>query len=186
MKECNQCKEIKELSEFYKKSNKDGYRSKCKDCIKFQSKAWKIKNHDKVLQWRNDNKEYSKTKLKEWRIKNYVYSERVLLSESEKKIRRKEYDKKYLEKYPEKRKARNSIQLIKVADGYHKHHWSYKKENWDDFFILKSSLHSKIHSYLIYNHKNLCYETKSGLLLDTRDKHNTFIKSIKSKTYGRG
>ena len=94
----DEIEEIKELSEFYKKSNKDGYRSKCKDCIKFQSKAWKIKNHDKVLQWRNDNKEYSKTKLKEWRIKNYVYSERVLLSESEKKIRRKEYDKKYLEK----------------------------------------------------------------------------------------
>ena len=58
-KECTKCKEIKDISNFYKNSKKDGYRSICKQCYNEKTKSYYVENKDTLTQYK-----------KEWREKN--------------------------------------------------------------------------------------------------------------------
>lgn len=63
MKTCNGCNQNLELSLFGKdKSNRDGLTHRCKSCRNPQSKAWRLKNPEKVkeinLKNKNSRKEY--------------------------------------------------------------------------------------------------------------------------------
>lgn len=182
MKECSQCKNLKELKYFYKKTNNldDGFRSKCKDCCKNRQKKYRGINKDRLNAYSKiyylNNKEKAREYQKKYRLLN---SEPFTpMTDEEKKLAKREHDKKYNSKYPEKRKARNAVQLIKVGYGYHKHHWSYKEEDWNDFIIMKQKNHIKLHKYLRYNAKYFCYESLDGCLLDTKEKHELYIESL--------
>lgn len=64
-KKCYKCKELKNLSEFYKdKSRSDGYRYECKSCIKERGRIYNLNNRDKLnsrlKKWRQNNPEKSK------------------------------------------------------------------------------------------------------------------------------
>ena len=53
-KECSKCNNIKPLDEFHKnKGSKDGYRSKCKLCVKEYTKDYNNKNKEKTQENKN-------------------------------------------------------------------------------------------------------------------------------------
>lgn len=57
MKTCNTCGEIKAITEFYTSKNaRDGYRSKCKVCVRIVHKEYKLAHPEKC---REDSKKYS-------------------------------------------------------------------------------------------------------------------------------
>ena len=63
MKKCSKCNEYKSIELFHKdKNSKDGYKTWCKDCRKLETKKYREKHKEKVLeakkQW------YIQTKLK--------------------------------------------------------------------------------------------------------------------------
>ena len=63
MKKCSKCNEYKSVELFHKdKNSKDGYKTWCKDCRRLETKKYREKHKEKVLeakkQW------YIQTKLK--------------------------------------------------------------------------------------------------------------------------
>lgn len=64
VKKCNRCKEEKDITCFYKDKNlKSGYKNHCKKChVNIGAyKRWKIKNKEKLAEWRS---QYRKTYFK--------------------------------------------------------------------------------------------------------------------------
>jgi len=91
MKECTRCREVKPVSEFYKKSRAfDGYQYACKICVTPYQTQYRIDNQERlteykkqyhiehvteiverVNQWRKNNPErFRKTRMK-WKEKNW-------------------------------------------------------------------------------------------------------------------
>ena len=95
MKECSKCKEVKELSEFYKRvrpNNKIEYNKKCKGCVKSERK-----------QYVKENKEKIKTQGKRYYWENLELSkERNKNNYQKNKEKNVEYARKYREENPEK------------------------------------------------------------------------------------
>lgn len=176
---CTEC--LKEKSnDFFYVNGRGGYRSKCKECIKKRQKKYRSNNRNSINEYQKKYYSVNREKYREYqreyyRLNNETYTP---LSEEEKKERKRLSDIKGWNKYPEKRKARSKVSLHKVKEGYHKHHWSYKEENWEDYFILKNSTHLSLHSYLHYDKEKMCYISKDGILLDTREKHEEYIKVL--------
>lgn len=88
----------------------------------------------------------------------------------------------YRTKHPEKYAAvLAAAKYIDIQPGYHRHHWSYQKENQLDVIILKHDFHLYLHRFLKYDKELFCYRIKStGELLDNREKHERFIDAIKT------
>jgi len=85
----------------------------------------------------------------------------------------------YKAKYPEKISARAACSGMPSISGYCYHHWSYDKCNWTDVFCIDNNFHYKIHRFMYYDQQSKSYRIKgSGDLLDSREKHEEFIKSI--------
>lgn len=56
MKECRECKEVKNFDEFYRhKISKDGYRNVCKVCSKKYSRYRDLKNPNYQIEWRKQS-----------------------------------------------------------------------------------------------------------------------------------
>lgn len=74
MKQCSKCKEVKELSEFYKLiSSSDGFQSWCKSCISEKDKHYYTKNKDQI---KNKAMGYRNSNCFKVRIANYNKSAR--------------------------------------------------------------------------------------------------------------
>ena len=73
MKKCSNCKETKEYSEFTKnKSNKNGYSWYCKKCKGVMSKAYRLKNRDKLNEAKRKKYLENPEKMQEYNLKrNY-------------------------------------------------------------------------------------------------------------------
>jgi len=94
MKYCNTCSTTKDISEFSKdKSRKDGFRSKCKLCVK----QYRKENAEKIKAY---NKEYKEDHAEEVVAYNKKYRE-------DHPEETAAYNKKYREDNPEKRAATN-------------------------------------------------------------------------------
>lgn len=91
---------------------------------------------------------------------------------------RKRGDLNYKEKYPEKYAAGKAIRNWKRKPGIDFHHWSYRKEHRKDTIELLKNDHYISHRYLIYDQENMMYRTTQGILLDSKDAHENYIKSI--------
>ncbi len=75
MKKCSKCGEIKDLSEFNKRTKSyDGLTSACRDCLKIINKPYRIANADKAREaskvWRLANPSKRKEQNRGWYIKN--------------------------------------------------------------------------------------------------------------------
>ena len=119
---CKKCKQNKSLNDFHKsKSYKDGYRSKCRNCINEEIKKRRLQNpereRNKLRNFRKNNPDYDKN----WRENN---SEKVI--EASKKYyyknleaRRKqgtEYAKNWQKNNPEKANLRNQKRKAKINE----------------------------------------------------------------------
>jgi hypothetical protein len=72
---CTKCKELKDLSEFYKRKNSiNDYRKECKECILIKRKQYQIDNKEKITkrkrQYQISNKESIAKKAKQYNIDN--------------------------------------------------------------------------------------------------------------------
>lgn len=169
MKSCFKCGLRLPLTEFYKHSQMaDGHLNKCKGCTKIDTKK-RLSEKIKDPNWAK--KERARHREKYHRL---GYSERHRPSSDKKK----EIMSKYNTKYPEKKVAKNLSSHIEAPDGMEKHHWSYKRQHAKDLFFLTNGHHNSLHRRLIYCKTGKCYKTKDNILLDTREKHEAFIKVL--------
>lgn len=167
MKKCFKCGETKPLLEYYPhKQMADGHLNKCKDCTKSDTKN---RLNEKI-------KDPGFLELEQQRHRDKYYR----LGYKEKHNKTPEYKKQvnnnYQKKYPEKIMSKSK--LGKSPAGFHFHHWSYKKEHQKDVITIKLADHYTLHRFLVYDQQSMCYKTKSGVLLDTKEKHIEHAKTV--------
>jgi hypothetical protein len=167
MKRCFKCGVEKPLVEYYPhKQMADGHLNKCKECTKKDTKARtdeKIKDPDFLeLEQQRHREKYHRL--------NYRDKHKPLPE------KQKEGALQYKLRYPEKVAAKSK--LGKSPIGCHFHHWSYKKEHHKDVIPLRIKDHHTLHRFLVYDQQSMCYKTKSGLLLDTKEKHIAHAKTV--------
>lgn len=171
MKQCNKCKEIKPLTEYYKGKNyKGGYRAQCKVCIKEVVDIYVENNKDKLKKaqklWAENNKERRWQTSKMYYIKNkdnikakskiyYIENRERLLKQSKKyHEENKEYlnkkYKQYHQKNKEKLNKRSRIHREQNKEYFNNYmsSWIKKRYSEDKMFRLKSNLRSRIYEYL--------------------------------------
>ena len=164
---CFKCNLLQPLSNYYKhKRMGDGHLNKCKDCTKKDTKN----RHGVLIQ----DAEWVLKEQKRHREKYYRlgYKEKHKPSfESKKK-----YIEKYKNAYPEKYKALMKSNRIVSVNG-HNHHWSYNEEHYKDVIDLTPKDHAKAHRFIVYDQERMMYRRfDTNELLDTRQKHEDFIK----------
>lgn len=92
---------------------------------------------------------------------------------------RLKFAKRYYRRYPEKYKAHIAISSMQTSPDKRLHHWSYNEEHHKDVIELDVLIHYKVHRYIIYDKQLMMYRTRTGEILDSKEKHARFIESIK-------
>jgi hypothetical protein len=158
---CFKCGIEKPLSEFYKHARMaDGYLNKCKECAKKDVSD----RYDKSI----IDPEFLETERKRGREKyRRLYAGTAKANP--------ERNKRWIERYPEKREASLAAQRIK-KDGYENHHWSYLEEHYKDVIHLTKKDHMKAHRFIIYDQERRKYRrSDNNILLDTKEDHLKYI-----------
>jgi hypothetical protein len=173
MKKCFICHTNKPLSEYYPhKQMGDGTLNKCKDCVKkYAKERHEIKRNDPNFV-RSEKKrardKYQRLYSPSTGVKPYKQDPKYAY----------EITKKERSLYPEKALARSRAKSIERPEGHHAHHWSYNDDHHKDVFIVKSRDHYIIHRHMQYDPKSMFYINRDGVILDTREKHLRYIKSL--------
>lgn len=149
-KKCFKCGEIKSLDDFYKHSKMgDGHLGKCKSCTKTDTK----KRYNELIY---DN---------EWQLKEQIRA-------------RNKYHRLYKGKtessHPETKSVRRNHPLV---EGKEYHHWNYNFIN-SVFILNRLRGHKILHSKMAYDPVTKCYYDNKGSFLDSKEKHESFIKSL--------
>jgi hypothetical protein len=169
-KVCFKCNLEKSVYDFYKhKQMGDGYLGKCKECTKKDSK--------KQLQLNISTPEGLEKERKRHREKYFRldYREKHKPSTEKKRSIMNRYNLKYPEKKICKYLSRN---LKPTTKGNELHHWNYNREFAKDTIELSIKDHNKIHRFLKYDSNLFIYIDVNGNLLDTKDKHLSFILKL--------
>lgn len=170
MKSCIKCNTLKPLTEYYKhKSMSDGHLSKCKECTKKDT----AERHKKLVS--------TPEGLKAERARHREKYHRLNYREKHKPTpeRKREIMDRYNKKYPEKRTAKGLCHNLKpLVPGNELHHWCYKVEFAKDVIELSVADHNIAHREMTYDQYVYLYRDNSGNLLDTREKHISYLKSL--------
>lgn len=125
MKQCSQCKQIKNEIEFYKnKNSKDGLTARCKACIKEYQQREDVRQRNK-----NISKRYYQTHkdTKEYKEKAEVYRARKLELNARWREENREHMKKYAEEHRERDRLRGQEHKNKIR--------SYNQEHQEDIIL---------------------------------------------------
>jgi len=162
-KECTKCKEIKDVSNFYKNPKKDGYRSICKKCHNEKAKSYYVENKDTLLQYKKDWREENiDLILQKDKIKRNSFTD-------EDKIKISEYNKNWREENKE-------IQRLKKQE--------YYQDNREDF-LLKSKKYREENKDKIKDYQ-FNYKTTKNTKRKERLKNDILFsleKSIRNSIY---
>lgn len=155
MKQCIICKKQKQLEDYYKHPQmSDGHLNKCKLCCKNQAKK-RDKELRKNPDWCEKEKERGREKYYRLGYKSKTNSQAT---------------QKHLNKFPEKRRAKNKSTRLR-KEGFEKHHWNYSEGFEKDVIWMTKKDHCKLHRYLIYDKIKFIYNTMDGNALNTKEKH---------------
>lgn len=169
-KKCFKCEEIKHITSFYKhKQTKDGYLNKCVECSKKDvMRNYALKSKDSL--WLEKERARGRDKYHRLEYKS---------KHSAAPKKKQEIMEKHKAKYPEKYAAKILSQRIPISiEGNHRHHWNYNLEFAKDIIELDVKTHNKIHRFLKYCKKTFMYKDLNGVLLDTKDKHLSYINKV--------
>lgn len=169
-KKCFKCQNELPIDEFYLHPQlSDGHLNKCKECTKSD-----VQKREKEL--RNDP-EWIEKERERGREKYYRLNYRGRNKPSREKKR--EIMNTYRKKFPEKFMAAKytEIYLTKIP-GFNLHHWSYNQEDWLDVIQLTIKEHNFIHKHIVYDQELMMYRNKDGELLNNKEKHLKFIKTL--------
>jgi hypothetical protein len=170
LKKCLDCSVKKPLSDFYKhKGMSDGRLNKCKEC----------------------KRSYQKKREQELRKdESYVESEKKRHRDKYQRLNYKDKQKEWDKSKPWKSNwvYKSLNKKYKIEKGFEIHHWNYKDEFLENFFILEISEHRKAHKFLLLNLEKRIFVSDEGEFLDTKYKHMEYLKSkgIKGFTYESG
>lgn len=119
MKQCTQCKQWKDESEYYKHiRSKDGLNTRCKDCIKAYQQREDVKERNKKI----GHEYYLKVKeTDEYKKKAEAYRERKLELNTKWREANKEHIKKYAEENKERALEINKIRREERKRYYQEH-----------------------------------------------------------------
>ena len=172
VKNCIICGTLKPLDDYYKHPmTRDGYLNKCKDCTKVHTKE-RVKKLSNNQDWLKSEKE--RNRLKYHRLN---YRGKNKQSKESKAV----IQKRYHAKYPEKHKARQKINSIKMTNtpGTHRHHWSYNEQHYLDIIPLTIEQHFLAHRHMVYDQERMMYRRIDTMqLLDTKEQHEQYIKNL--------
>jgi len=133
MKVCTTCHIEKGLDEFHLcKKGKMNRKSKCKGCVKLETKEYYQKNIDYYKNYRENNKDSIRKRQKTW----------VTSNETKEKDRQRNWKKQNQEKIL-KWKEINSDKLKEYSRVYTK-----KRRQTDELFKLSSNLRNRLNIYL--------------------------------------
>lgn len=168
MKKCRICNIEYSIEIFSKQANSsDGLRSYCKICANNIEKE-RIKK-------KREDPDWVKKERKRGRTKYY----RLYIGTKPSKEMKKKCIDNYKNKYPEKIRAISlSTQIKAQIQGNQLHHWSYREGDEKDIIGLPIRDHRKAHRYMIYDQEQMLYRTIEGVLLDTRENHEKYIKWV--------
>jgi len=161
-KTCFKCNVTKPYEEFYKHSGMgDGYLGKCKSCTKTDVKERTDINTSTP---EGLEKERQRHRDKYYRL---VYKEQQKLWDKNKPWKNSTVYKGLRSKY-----------YLNLHREFELHHWNYNEDYLKDVFILNIRDHKNLHNHLILNVEKRIFHLQDGTYLDTREKHEEFIKSL--------
>lgn len=160
-KTCFKCNQEKPLSEYYKHPQMaDGHLNKCKDCTK-KDVSGVYKSNSQSIDFIEKERKRGRGKYK-----------RLYKGKSKAKPGAA---KKWIDRYPEKRKAHNAANRLR-EQGKETHHWSYLDDHFKDVIFLTKQDHMKAHRFIVYDQERRMYRRfDTNELLDSKEKHTTFI-----------
>ena len=84
-KACNTCRQIKQLTEFYKdKAKHDGYQTQCKTCTNNRQKEYDKTNTDAIAKYKKEYREQNKDAISERMKKYYTENKDKILKHTKK------------------------------------------------------------------------------------------------------
>lgn len=162
MKTCKACRQTLPPEQFYRHpETSDGLLHVCKSCHKQRVRERECLKRAVDPEWME--RERARGREKYHRL-GYATS-----------IKRRGTDAPCL---PEQKRAYSLCQHVPCPEGHQRHHWSYREEHATDVLVLSKADHYTLHRYLTYSRPDLCFRAKSGVLWDTREKHEAYAGAV--------